>query len=294
MGNYTIPCYPLKFPTFLHILKREKPMKTPFEKLLVLSLAILIPYFLFVIITTPSFDTRSRATDDTATPSATLAPSETPTASPTAPSTPTPTPTNSPPLCLGISVNPGAGSKPMTVSFACAGYDANNDVTGVEFGLGAGNKTVIDKNIGQYGSFTTTYTYPNAGTYDVTCRVKDASGVFSTYPDTCKYTVIVTDNALTPTPIRTPVPTRTVPIVPSPTKDAPVIYYGSIETPTPTAPSSLLTATPTPIPSFVLPKTEVIRDIWANEKIRQAVIMVTVSIITIFIAIGLHSYFDNN
>jgi len=277
-------------------------MKSSALKLLLIIAAVTIPLLVWTVVNQPQ-DVRSRA-DDSTTPTATgsLTPTATPSATltPTATATPTvtpsltPTPTNTPPLCLGISAKPGAGSKPLTVRFSCAGYDTNNDITAAEFGFGAGKKQLVEKNIGVYGSFTTEYTYASAGSYDVTCRVRDASGVFSDYPSFCKYTIVVSENALTPTPIRTPAPTRPVPTS-KPAKqsdpDAPVVLQGDIK-PAPTV-KLLPTGTVAPIPTLMLPSgSSSASMLWTDERIRQIAIMLGVSAITIAVALALHSYFD--
>lgn len=189
----------------------------------------------------------------------------------------TPTPTNSPPLCSGLSVSPGAGKKPLTVNFTCAGFDADNDITAAEFGFGGSEKLLVEKAAGTFGSVTTSYTYTQAGSYQVTCRVRDNNMAFSNYPDYCKYTVVVTDNALTPTPRRTPTPTK------SPeTNDDLMIFTGSAPTATPTQPAISATPNPTPTP----------KSWWPNEKIAQLTMMIIVSGLTIIVALLLHGFFD--
>lgn len=252
-------------------------MKSSAVKLLLIISAVVFPLIIWSIINQPQ-DLRGRAVDDTltptATPSATLTPSVTPSI--------TPTPTNSPPICLGLSANPGAGSKPLTVNFACAGYDGNNDITAAEFGFGGSEKQLVEKNVGQYGSLTVTHTYAAPGTYNATCRVRDNNNAFSNYPSYCTYTVIVSDNALTPTPIRTPAPTRAIGI--ERLSDGPVILNGALPTlqPSPTPTMTVLTPTPPP------PK----ESWWSNDKIMQLVSMVLISGITIFVALTLHAFFD--
>lgn len=249
-------------------------MKSSAFKLFLLIAIIAIPLLLWATITQPQ-DVRSRATDDT-TPTATTTTTPTATVTPTATMTPTttPTPTNSPPRCLGLSAYPGAGAKPLTVNFACAGYDGNNDITAAEFGYGAGQKSLVEKNVGQYGSLTSTFTYTTAGTYNVTCRVRDNNNAFSDYPSSCTYSVVVADNVLTPTPIRTPAPTIAVPT------NTPFIEVQPTFIPVPTA----IIATPTPTPQP--------QGWWTNEKIMQLVTMVIISGVTIIIALLLHAFFD--
>lgn len=242
---------------------------------IVLIVIIGLPILLWAV-ASENTDVRSRA-DLSTTPTITPTPTVTPTAAPTP--TITPTPTNSPPRCSGLSVSPGSGVKPLTVTFTCAGFDPDNDITAVEFGFGGSEKRLVEKGTGQFGSITTTYTYTQAGSYQTTCRVQDNNQVFSDYPDYCKYTVVVTDNALTPTPIRTPIPTPT-----SITTEEPLLFFGNtnptaIPTITPTA-----TIAPTPTPPA--------DSWWTNEKIAQLVMMVIVSGITIIVALLLHGFFD--
>lgn len=257
-------------------------MKSSAFKLALIVSAVFFPLVIWAILTQPQ-DIRSRADESltpTATPSATPTATITPSATPTV--TLTPTPTNSPPICLGISANPGAGAKPLTVNFSCAGYDANNDITAAEFGFGAGQKETIEKNVGQYGSITDTHTYTSPGSYNVTCHVRDNNNAWSDYPSFCTYTVVVSDNALTPTPIRTPMPTQ-----PIPTSSAPIVYTGNAFTP----PSPQ----PTPFPTLVSPSpAPKPTGWWTNDKIMQLITMVVVSGITIIVALFLHNLFDKH
>ncbi len=248
--------------------------RLPVLYILLISL-FLLPIIL-ISLTSQNADIRSKA-DDSTTPTAT--PSTTPTTTPTP--TITPTPTNAPPGCNGISANPGSGAKPLTVNFSCAGYDPNNDITAVEFGFGNDQKRLVEKNVGQFGSITTSYTYDKAGSYNVTCRVRDNNMTFSDYPGYCTYTVVVTENSLTPTPQRSPTPTRVVTKAPvSPNTDAPLILTGdTASTPTPTA--TIAPAPTTRVSSF-----------WNNEKVAQLVMMVLVSGVTIVAALLLHGFFD--
>ncbi len=244
---------------------------------IVLLIVIGLPILLWAV-GSETYDVRSRAdlsTTPTTTPSITLTPTLTVTPSTTP--TITPTPTNSPPRCTGLSVSPGAGSKPLTVTFACAGFDPDNDITAAEFGFGGSEKQLVEKGTGQFGSITVTHTYTQAGSYNVTCRVRDNNQVFSTYPDYCKYTVVVSDNSLTPTPRRTPMPTMTPEI-------SPIVYPGSTTTiaPTPTQPTVTIAPTPTTTQTSW----------WSNEKIAQLVMMFMVSGITIIVALLLHGFFD--
>ncbi len=256
-------------------------MKSSAAKLLLLIALIIFPLIIWAIVTQPQ-DVRSRATDTNATPTINLTPTATPseTLTPTVTPTLTPTPTNSPPRCLGLSANPGAGVKPLTVNFACAGYDSNNDITAAEFGFGGDQKQLVEKNVGQYGAFSITHAYANPGSYNVTCHVRDNNNSWSSYPSYCTYTVVVNDNALTPTPIRTPAPTQEIIV-----NETPMIYTGAFPTlaplPSPTLMPAIITPTPTPKPAW-----------WTSAKIMQMVSIVVISGVTIIVALMLHSFFD--
>jgi len=254
-------------------------------KSLPLPILLIIAFLTLPIIlwatATQQADLRSLAQDAGVTP--TVTPSATPTVTPSATPTITPTPTNNTPRCSGLSVNPGAGVKPLTVNFACAGYDPDNDITAAEFGFGGGEKQLVEKGTGQFGSITTTHTYTEAGTYNVTCRVRDNNQVFSDYPSFCKYTVVVSDNVLTPTPRRTPTPTR-APATITPGSD-PVLFMGGTATsisPSPTVTIATPTSTPTPEA----------QGWWTSEKISQLVMMVIISGLTVVAALLLHGFFD--
>lgn len=248
---------------------------------IVLIIIIGLPILLWAV-GSESYDVRSRAdlsTTPTTTPSTILTP--TLTVTPSSTPTITPTPTNSPPRCTGLSVRPGAGSKPLTVTFTCAGFDPDNDITAAEFGFGGSEKQLVEKGAGQFGSITVSHTYTQAGTYNTTCRVRDNNQVFSTYPEYCKYTVVVSDNALTPTPRRTPTPTV---VIEQPV--SPIIYPGAFTTLAPTPTTIQPTATLAPTPTVAQTSW------WSNEKIAQLVMMVMVSGITIIVALLLHGFFD--
>ena len=229
--------------------------------LYVLIFAFLVLPIILWSVGTQNMEIRSRA--DEATPSATP--------------TLTPTPTNTPPRCSGLSVSPGSGPKPLTVNFTCSGYDPDNDITAAEFGFGGSEKRLVEKSAGQFGSITTSYTYTKPGSYNVTFRVRDNNMAFSSYPGYCTYTVVVTDNVLTPTPQRTPIPTK-------PMEEEIIMFTGGVPTvaPTPTSIPTIVAPTPTPeLASF-----------WSNEKFAQLAMMVIVSGVTIVIALLLHGFFD--
>lgn len=250
---------------------------------IILIIVIGLPILLWAV-GSEKYDVRSRAdlsTTPTTTPSITLTP--TLTVTPSSTPTITPTPTNSPPRCTGLSVSPGTGSKPLTVTFVCAGFDPDNDITAAEFGFGGSEKQLVEKGAGQFGSITVSHTYTQSGTYNTTCRVRDNNQVFSSYPEYCKYTVVVSDNVLTIPPKRTPTPTSI-----SEERMSPIIYPGAITTLSPTPTVIQPTAIPTPIPTITQTSW------WSNEKIAQLVMMVMVSGITIIVALLLHGFFDKH
>jgi hypothetical protein len=253
------------------------------KRLPILYIILIIFFGLPIIlwaVGTQNQDIRSRADlTPTATPSDT--PPVTPTLTPTPSATPTltPTPTNSPPRCSGLSVNPGSGVRPLTVNFSCAGYDPDNDITAAEFGFGGSEKRLVEKPAGTFGSITTSYTYTQAGTYHVTCRVRDNNQAFSSYPDFCKFTVVVRDPiATTTTPKVTPVPTKN-----TGANDDLLIFTGGNPTATPTI---------TPAPTAITPMPAQTQSWWSNEKIAQLTMMVIVSGLTIIVALLLHGFFD--
>ena len=207
-------------------------MKLTFGTIVFIILIIAVPMFVWGTMT-QNLETRQFAQGVDITP--TVTPNATPTVTPSA----TPTPTNVPnaaPTCSGLSTIPASGTKPLNVSFACAGNDTDNDITAAEFDFGDGNKLLVEKGIGQFGSITATHTYTKEGTYTTTCRVRDNIQKFSSIPDNCKKIVSVR--------------TVTVATTPTPTKSASAssdiaIYTGSTSAPTPT----IIPATPTIAPS---------------------------------------------
>ena len=241
-------------------------MKLSFGKIIVILLIIAVPMFVWGT-TTQNLETRQFAQETDITP--TVTPDATPTVTPSA----TPTPTNvpdAPPTCSGLSTIPASGTKPLNVSFACAGNDTDNDITAAEFDFGEGNKLLVEKGIGQFGSITATHTYTNSGTYNVTCRVRDNIQKFSTIPDNCKKVVSV--RAVTVS--TTPTPTKTI----TPTITDIAIYTGSTSAPTPTSIPVTPTSSPSPAPSTASYGSD-------YAKFWQLGQVITVSIITI--AIGL-------
>lgn len=188
--------------------------------------------------------------------------------------TPTPTTTgtvdNIAPQCNGLSVSPTSGNKPLTASFVCSGSDTDNDVTAAEFDFGNGTKKLVEKSIGQFGSIVTTYTYQAAGTFSVSCRVRDNIQKFSDTPDICKRSVVVKTGT---TVSGSTTGNQTASSSASGSSD-PLVYSGvekitlqPYATPTPT-----LRITPTPI---LLPASK------NNEKLFQLGTILLISIVTI-------------
>lgn len=239
-------------------------MKLSFGKIIVILLIIATPMFVWGTMT-QNLETRQFAQGTDITP--TVTPDATPTVTPSA----TPTPTNvpdAPPTCSGLSTIPASGTKPLNVSFACAGNDTDNDITAAEFDFGEGNKLLVEKGIGQFGSITATHTYTTAGTYNVTCRVRDNIQKFSTIPDNCKKVVSVRVAA-----VATPTPTKS-----ATTSGDIAIYTGGTNAPTPTIVPITPTTVPSPTPMSVSYGSD-------YAKFWQLGQVITVSIITI--AIGL-------
>lgn len=200
-------------------------MKLSVGKLVFVLLIIAVPMFVWGTMS-QNLETRQFASDADITPTAT--PSATPTNVPDAP-----------PTCSGLSTIPSSGTKPLNVSFACAGNDTDNDITAAEFDFGEGNKLLVEKGIGQFGSITATHTYTSTGTFNVTCRVRDNIQKFSTIPDNCKKVISVKAAAvILPTPTKTSTPSSDL-----------VIYTGTTASPTATIAPVTPTAEPTLIPT---------------------------------------------
>ncbi|MEK7577274.1 MAG: hypothetical protein AAB492_01480 [Patescibacteria group bacterium] len=147
------------------------------------------------------------------------------------------------PTCLGLSVSPLIGKTPLELTLSCAGVDGNNDITAAEFGLGGDQKRTVEKNVGQYGTITTKVRYDKAGSYVVTCRLKDNNNEWSSIPSDCSNIVkVTTAETIVATPRPTAIPTY---VEPTPT-------FSQGETPTPTEIiTPLPTITPVPIKSAV-------------------------------------------
>lgn len=216
----------------------------------------------------------------TPTPTGVPNPTVTPTGGTSPTNTPTPTPTgNQKPSCNGLSIKPLTGIKPITVSFTCAGYDPNNDITAAEFDFGNSTKKTIEKGVGQFGSITTTNTYTTTGTYAVTCRVRDNNQAFSDIPNRCKGAVKVTATGATTSTDTSLDASLLLSKIPTPTPT--LIVLVPYESPT-TTPSII--ATPTPKPTG--------NSWFSGSKFSQLITMIVVSAITIILALMLHHYFD--
>lgn len=204
---------------------------------------------------------------------------------------PTPTPTGNPgnqePACSSLSVSPSTGTKPLSVTFICSGSDPDNDLTAAEFSFGNTGTRIIEKNVGQHGTFSTTYTYSVPQTYLVSCRVRDNNGWWSQTPASCQKFVMVTQ-ATGPTPT----PARAVSRGTTGTT-GPLVFSGATPTPIKLMPY----ATPTPIPEFVdladgSSTGSADSGFWSTDRLNQLFIMLAVSAVTIAIAFALQSYFD--
>ena len=222
---------------------KKSAKNSPFNLTLVLILMVSVIASVLAITNSQSstFELRKKADGitPTATPSATLAPTNT--------STPTPTPKNVAPTCLGLSVSPLSGKTPLELTLSCSGVDGNNDIVAAEFSLGGDQKRTVDKSVGQYGTITTKVRYDKSGSYTVSCRLRDNNSEWSSTPSSCTNTVNVsTVNTI----VSTPRPTAT-PIIEEPTPT-----LSRLETPTPTESiTPLPTMTPTPIKSGVSQET---------------------------------------
>lgn len=141
--------------------------------------------------------------------------------------TPTNTPTNTPtptsqgntlPECTNLTLNPTTGTAPFTLTLTCTGKDTDGDITAVEFTLPDGTTQIVEKNVGSPGSLSTTYTVPEDGAYNFSCRVRDNNFIFSSIPDVCRKSLHL-NVAVTPTPrpvgptnTPTPIPTPKIPV----------------------------------------------------------------------------------
>ena len=190
--------------------------------------------------------------------------------------TATPTPKNVLPTCLGLSVSPLIGKTPLELTLSCAGVDGNNDITAAEFGLGGDQKRTVEKSVGQYGTIITRVRYEKAGSYVVTCRVRDNNNEWSNIPSNCSNTVNVSiSQTIVTKPKATPTPTYEEP---TPTQ--------ILETPTPNvtiAPLATITPSPTPAKSGM-----------SQETLFMIGKIVLISIVTILVGLLLKKLIDGN
>lgn len=152
---------------------------------------------------------------NTPTPTTTSSPSGTPTYTPTA--TPT-TKGNTTPECTDLTLNPTSGTAPLALTLKCTGKDTDGDITAAEFTLPDGTTKLVEQNVGSPGSLTTTYTVPQDGSYNFSCRVRDNNQKFSDVPDSCRKSlhlnveVTPTPRPFGPTSTPSPIPTPKIPV----------------------------------------------------------------------------------
>jgi len=93
----------------------------------------------------------------------------------------------------------------------CSGKDSDGSVVSADYYFGDGSTGRADKDVGGSGTITTTHRFTRAGTYTVTCRVRDNSGAISDMPSICstKYTVVAAPTAKPITATSTPMATVT-------------------------------------------------------------------------------------
>lgn len=235
-------------------------MKLFWNGIMALLIIVAIPMFIWGTMS-QNLETRQFAQADI---TPTITPSLTPTLSPTPTSI-----ANVLPVCTGLSTIPASGAVPITVLVACSGNDRDNDITGAEFDFGEGNKQLVESNIGQFGSITTSHTYTNPGTYSIICRLKDNNQAFSSVTDYCKKNI----SAFIAT---TPVPTKSI----SGSDDL-IIYSGSNSNSTP----PMSSPTPEPTMEAPLPTPTIISTSQNNSKLFQLGQILLISVITI--AVGL-------
>ena len=103
--------------------------------------------------------------------------------------TPTLTPTSEPnddPICTGLSVNPTSGIAPLDISFTGNAHDPDGKITAFEFTFGNGYDKTVEKDAEGSASHSLNYTYPEAGIYWASLRVRDNNDVWSEVPESCK------------------------------------------------------------------------------------------------------------
>lgn len=140
---------------------------------------------------------------------------------PTGTITSTPTPTsqgNTTPECTDLTLSPTTGIAPLSLTLKCTGKDTDGDITAVEFTLPDGTTKLVEQNVGSPGSLTTTYTVPQDGSYNFSCRVRDNNQKFSDVSDACKKSlhlnveVTPTPRPFGPTSTPSPIPTPKIPV----------------------------------------------------------------------------------
>lgn len=151
--------------------------------------------------------------------------------------TPTPQPgVNSEPSCTGVSSLPTSNATTFsTITIWCQGTDPDGNLNGAQFDFGDGNQRIITGSPSD-GKISTTYKYAKAGTYGISCKVRDSAGAWSSIPEICKSKVTITQgitgtdgiSALLPTPT-----TKPVTGVPTPTPTIPQIVMADYVSPTP-------------------------------------------------------------
>ncbi len=134
---------------------------------------------------------------DTAIPTGTPAPTKipSPTATPDPDSTPGPEIPNELPVCDSLSVDRDpVGDLPFSVTFTVAGSDTDGTINKVTFNFGDGGTTDVSSG-GGIGTASVnapaSYTYNNAGTFNVSAVIYDERGGVSAPSDLCKGTVTV-------------------------------------------------------------------------------------------------------
>ncbi len=195
--------------------------------------------FSFTGDTTPTISPTTQPTTTVA-PTITIAPSPTPTTTPQPTATQAPQPPgNVDPSCNGLSLTPSVGNKPLEVTLYCAGEDKDGDITAAEFLFGDGQVSLVAKNAGSSGMISTTHSYISAGSFAVSCRLRDNHQRFSSIPDACKRTLKViapTTVTLARGPTAVKVVQAAAPQTPQLVALQPFVAYDTTPMPTPSEP----------------------------------------------------------
>jgi hypothetical protein len=146
---------------------------------------------------------------------------------------------NTAPNCSSLSISPNTGFVPISITATCAASDGENDIVSAEFDFGDGTKKVVDQNVGQYGSISTTHTYTQSGLFTILCRVKDNNQAFSAIINECKTSVEIKSHAQ-------PTASNTLETTPK-TKSPTITPIALEEVVTPTSIQATLEPTYTPI-----------------------------------------------